>query len=120
MSVEYVVARVGDLPEGSHKIVEAGGRKLGLFNVRGRYYAISNACIHQNGPLCLGAVSGTVASSAETGWERAWVRQGEIIVCPWHSMEFDITTGRSVAHPKRRVSTYHVNVVGEEIKVAIS
>ena len=119
MSAEYVVAKVEDLPEGSHKLVEAGGRELGLFNVRGQYYALPNACLHQNGPLCLGVVSGTVDASAETGWERTWVREGETIICPWHTMEFDITTGRCLSNPKRRLATYQVEVTGQEIKVVI-
>jgi nitrite reductase/ring-hydroxylating ferredoxin subunit len=119
MRAEYVVAKVRDLPEGSHKVVEAGGRSLGIFNVHGQYYALPNACLHQNGPLCLGAVSGTLEASAETGWELTWVREGETLICPWHTMEFDILTGRCLLNPKRRLATYQVEVSGQEIKVVI-
>jgi nitrite reductase (NADH) small subunit len=55
MTQEYVVANVDDLPEGRHVVVEVQGREIGLFNVRGQYYALPNACFHQNGPLCHGA-----------------------------------------------------------------
>jgi nitrite reductase/ring-hydroxylating ferredoxin subunit len=117
MSTEYVVAKIGDLPEGGHKIVRAGGKELGLFNVRGHYYALPNACIHQNGPLCLGAVSGTVEANHETGWKRSWIREGEVIVCPWHSMEFEIPTGECLSDRRRSLTTYKVDIVDKEIKV---
>jgi nitrite reductase/ring-hydroxylating ferredoxin subunit len=119
MSAEYVVAKVGDLPEGSHKLVEAGRHRLGLFNVHGKYYTLPNACLHQNGPLCLGVVTGTLEASAETNWERSWVRDGESIVCPWHTLEYDIATGRCLSNPRRRLATYQVEVSGQEIKVIV-
>jgi nitrite reductase (NADH) small subunit len=117
MTQSYVVARVEDVPEGQHILVEVRGREIGLFNVRGRYYALPNACFHQNGPLCRGAVSGTVVANAETGWKRKWVYEGEIIVCPWHALEFNITTGQCLAYPKRRLPTWEVKVEGGQIIV---
>lgn len=117
MTQVYPVARVGELPEGRHIVVEVRGREIGLFNVRGRYYALPNACFHQNGPLCRGAISGTVACSVETGWKRAWVAEGEIIVCPWHALEFNVTTGQCLAYPKRRLPTWEVQIDGDQINV---
>ena len=39
------------------------------------------------------------------------IRDGEIVRCPWHGWEFDITTGRSVYNPHRlRVKIYDVAV----------
>ena len=113
----YPVAKVGEVPEGTHTVVEVRGREVGLFNVRGRYYALPNACFHQNGPLCKGATSGTVICDAETGWKRTWGRDGEIIVCPWHSLEFDVTTGQCLAYPKRKLPTWEVQVEGDQISV---
>jgi nitrite reductase/ring-hydroxylating ferredoxin subunit len=116
---EYVVSRIDELPEGTHKVFQVAGREIGIFNVAGRYYALPNNCLHQNGPLCKGSVSGTVESSAKTGWKPAWVREGEIIICPWHTMEFDITSGRCLAEPRRRIATYPVTVVDSEIRVSL-
>ena len=64
MTAEYVVANVEDVPEGDTcVIVEVKGREIGLFNVKGQYYALANICFHQNGPLCRGATrSGTVVT----------------------------------------------------------
>jgi nitrite reductase (NADH) small subunit len=117
MTEAFVVAKVGDLPEGHHIVVEVRGREIGLFNVRGRYYALPNACIHQNGPLCRGAISGTVVANAETGWKPSWACEGEIIVCPWHALEYNVTTGQCLAYPKRRLPTWEVKVEGTQIVV---
>ena len=54
MTNEYVVARVEELPKGSHVVVEVQGREIGIFNVNGKFYGLPNVCTHQNGPLCRG------------------------------------------------------------------
>lgn len=105
----HVVGRASELPPGRRKIVDVNGRSIGVFNVRGRYYALRNTCPHQGAPLCLGAVTGTPAPGRPG--EYRWERDGEILVCPWHGWEFDITTGRSIFNPaKTRVRSYEVSV----------
>ncbi len=39
-----------------------------------------------------------------------WRLDGEVIVCPWHSLEFHVKTGQSIAYPDRRLPTYPVRV----------
>ena len=117
MTQAYVVAKAADVPEGAHLIVEVRGRSLGIFNVGGRYYALPNACFHQNGPLCEGAVSGTVTAGAETNWQRAWGREGEIIVCPWHAWEFDCRSGAHDFNPNLRLQTFPVELRDDGIYV---
>jgi nitrite reductase/ring-hydroxylating ferredoxin subunit len=119
MSQEYTLAELKDVPEGSHIIVRVREREIGIFNVHGKLYALPNVCVHQNGPLCRGAVSGTVYAGAETNWERTWVCEGEIVVCPWHSVEYNITTGQCLAWPEKRLPLYPVHVDGEKIKVTV-
>jgi nitrite reductase/ring-hydroxylating ferredoxin subunit len=105
----HVVARVSELPPGARRIVEIGRRSIGVFNVNGKLYALRNACPHQGAPLCLGSIQGTMAESKPG--EYRWEREGQIVRCPWHGWEFDITTGKSVFNPhKTRVRTYDVTV----------
>jgi 3-phenylpropionate/trans-cinnamate dioxygenase ferredoxin subunit len=105
----HVVARTSELPPGERKIVDAEGRSIGVFNVHGRYYALRNSCPHQAAPLCLGAIKGMTLPSRPG--EYVWARDGEILRCPWHGWEFDITTGRSIFNPhKTRVRAYEVTV----------
>jgi nitrite reductase (NADH) small subunit len=106
----HVVAPASELPPGGRKIVEADGRSIGVFNVEGKFYALRNSCPHQGAPLCLGSIGGTMVES-EPG-EYRWDREGEILRCPWHGWEFDLTNGRSIFNPHRmRVRSYEVSVL---------
>lgn len=106
---QHVVCRVEELQPGQRRIVQAGALSIGVFNICGHYWALLNRCPHKGAPLCLGeqtsyAVSDSPYSVQET-------RDGEIIRCPWHGWEFDLTSGRSVFNPHRvRVRTYEVRV----------
>ena len=112
----HVVARVSELPPGQRKVVEAEGRSIGVFNVHGQFYALRNSCPHQAAPLCRGEIKG-MAMPGKPG-EYAWTREGEILRCPWHGWEFDITTGRSIFNPhKTRVKTYKVTVEADDESV---
>lgn len=93
------VARRGEIPDGSGRTVEAGGRSIALFNTGGRFYAIDNACLHRGGPLGEGDLMGTT------------------VVCPWHGWEYDVVTGESVDDPKVKVSCFAVRVDGEDILI---
>ena len=106
---KHIVGTVAEIPPGQRKIVEVNGISVGVFNVRGTYYALKNSCPHQGAPLCLGSVKGTTLPSAPG--EYRWGREGEILRCPWHGWEFDILTGRSIFNPhKVRVRAYEVSV----------
>ena len=104
----HVVGRVPELPPGSRRIVVAGRREIGVFNVHGTYYALRNVCPHAGAPLCLGRVTGTTEATGP--YQVTWVRAGEILRCPWHGWEFDIATGRTITEPVERVQTYPVHV----------
>jgi 3-phenylpropionate/trans-cinnamate dioxygenase ferredoxin subunit len=104
-----VVARADEIPVGASKIVQVQGREIGVFNVKGEYFAIANRCPHQGGSLCLGKVGGLVLSNGPGDYRV--VRPGEFIRCPWHGWEFDIRTGQSWCDPKStKVRAYQVTV----------
>ncbi len=100
-------------------MITAGRVEIGVFNVNGTFYAMPNVCTHQFGPLCEGTVDGTMTASAATGWRYEWTRDGEIVTCPWHGIEFDITTGRSLASARLKVRTYPVVVEDGQVKVTL-
>jgi 3-phenylpropionate/trans-cinnamate dioxygenase ferredoxin subunit len=105
----YVVGTVAEIPPGERRIVEVDGISIGVFNVGGTFYALRNRCPHQGAPLCRGSLKGTTLPSAPG--EYIWAREGEILRCPWHGWEFDVTTGRSIFNPHRvRVRAYDVTV----------
>jgi 3-phenylpropionate/trans-cinnamate dioxygenase ferredoxin subunit len=90
---------VDEIPSGKRKIVEVAGRSIGVFNLKGEFFALRNSCPHQGGPLCSGRAIGFVY--AATPGEYQYSRQGEILRCPWHGWEFDIRTGQSYCDPEK-------------------
>lgn len=100
---EYVkVATTSDIPPGAGRRLEAGGRKLAIFNVEGTFYAIDDTCTHRGGPLSVGEL------------------EGQRVTCPWHGAVFDVTTGSVLGPPApREVASYPVRVQGDEIEVGI-
>ena len=116
---EYTVCRVEELPEGTHRVVHVGRRELGIFNIGGELHAIPNLCPHQRGPLCEGNVSGALAAGPETGWELAWIWEGEVVTCPWHGLEFHVPSGQCLALPDVRLRSYTLRRTNGEIRVAI-
>lgn len=105
----HYVCLADELPPGDRKLIQVGKRSVGVFNVGGEFFALLNVCPHQMAPLCEGRICG-YSPPSEVG-EYLYVREGEIIRCPWHGWEFDIKTGRSIFNPHAvRTATYAVQV----------
>ncbi len=77
---KYVVAPARDIAPGERKLVEVRGRKLVVFNLTGEFFAMSDRCPHQGGPLSKGHLTGLV-SSPEPG-AYCYSRKGEVIRAP--------------------------------------
>ncbi len=116
---EHIIGPVSEFPPGTRRVVKVRNAEVGVFNVGGEFYALPNVCTHQFGPVCDGIVSGTMVCNAETGWRHEWVRDGEIIACPWHGLEFDLTTGRCLANPRVRLRMYPVSVEDGQVKLTL-
>ena len=113
MTERHEICPATELAPGERTIVEVANKSIGVFNLDGDYYGMKNVCPHQLAPLCTGELTGTFAGS-EVG-EYRWEREGQIVRCPWHGWEFDVTTGESVFEPQRwRVRTYEATVEAPE------
>ncbi len=96
------VGSVADIPPGSAKLVEVEGKRIAVFNVGGRYYAIDDTCPHRGGPLSEGTL------------------QGEVVTCPWHGSKFNVATGAVLTPPARDgVSGYSVRDSAGELSVEV-
>ncbi|HLJ92626.1 MAG TPA: non-heme iron oxygenase ferredoxin subunit [Gemmataceae bacterium] len=96
------VATVAEVTPGQAKPVTVQGRKIALYNINGTFYAIEDVCTHRGASLSEGEC------------------QGNIVICPWHGAEFDVTTGSHLSPPATRgVTSYKVQVVGDEIQVDV-
>ncbi len=117
-----VVAKVWEIPPGERKIVVPfrGRAGIGVFNVKGDFYALRNICPHKRGPLCTGELTGRIGAEAPPSGYAAELTvdgDGELLRCPWHQWPFDIATGRCLVDPKVRVKTYPVRVIDNDIVV---
>ncbi len=80
-------------------MVEAGGRRIVVFNLSGEFFALLDRCPHQGGALSGGILCGLTQSDAPGTYR--FSRAGEFVRCPWHQWEFDIRTGKSWFDPRR-------------------
>lgn len=107
--VRAVVARADEVAPGEAKAFTVEGREIAVFNLDGEYFALSNRCPHEGGPLACGRIVG-LFDADEPGRYR-YSPERRLLKCPWHGWEFDVRTGRSWCDPRRlRAQSYAVSV----------
>ncbi len=104
MSETVTVCEISKLPPGETRLIEAAGRKIGVFNSNGTYYAIEDRCSHDDGQLAEGEFDAEECT----------------VECPRHGSLFDLKTGRPKTLPAYDpVSTFPVTVDGDKIMVEV-
>lgn len=93
---EFLV-RKSELTAGFGTIVKREGQVLAVFLVDDEVYAIDNTCPHQGAPLAKGFVD------------------GNFVYCPLHDWCFDVTTGEAPGFPGVSVTSYPLQVIGDEV-----
>lgn len=114
----HFVVDAADLPPGERIIADVSEREIGVFNVDGEYFALSNFCVHQGGPACEGLFAGTLGEDDDG--RLVYERDGEVVSCPWHGWEYDVKTGYHVGRPDRyRLPTYDTLVRDGKVYVVL-
>ena len=109
-----------DFPDNNHRIVDVGGRQLGVFRIKGELYALPNICPHMTGPVCEAKIlTGSLRTNEDTDWKPQWVYDGEIIVCRWHGLEYHVPTGQCLAYEQIRIRRYKVATEADCVVVEI-
>ncbi|MBI2672631.1 nitrite reductase small subunit NirD [Candidatus Woesearchaeota archaeon] len=96
-----VVASVNEVKEGTGKLVEADGKEIALFNVKGSFFALSNTCAHMGSPLGEGKLDNNT------------------VTCPWHHWQYDVKTGLCKNVPSAKVDAYKTKVENGKILVEV-
>ena len=110
------VAGLSDVPEDHFLIVDVEGVEVGIVRSGDRVYAIRNLCPHHLAPVCKGRVAGTMLPSAPG--ELTYGLDRQVVVCPWHQFEFDLSSGRPLfTNVRGRVRTYPVTVEGGDVYI---
>jgi nitrite reductase/ring-hydroxylating ferredoxin subunit len=115
----FVVGTIDEFRAGAPpRILDVGGRSIGIYNVDGTFYAVQNVCPHALGPICRGTFGGTFLPSEPGEWDAGLEKR--VIRCPHHRWEFDITTGESVMGiDRRKLVTFPVTTQGDEVVVTM-
>ena len=101
MAADFVkVAQADEIPSGRLKLVDVHGERVAIANVDGSFFAFTDECTHDGGPLSDGDL------------------EGDVVTCPWHFSRFNVRTGEIVDSPAEEpVQVYAVRVEGDEIYV---
>jgi len=116
-SREHVVGLASELPPGKHRVVRIRSLEVGIYNIGGTFYALHSMCPHQFGPVCAGPVG--TAATHDDDWRLKLERDGEILTCPWHGMEFEIRTGQCLSKKNMKLRMFPVRVVDGEVRVEL-
>lgn len=87
------VARESEVPVNSGRTVVAGDEAVAVFHAASGWYAIDDACTHEDAPLGEGAL------------------EGDVVVCPYHDWRYDLRTGACHTDPARPVGCFAIRVV---------
>ena len=95
------VAKASEVAPGEMKLVEVDGDEVVVANVDGEFFAFSNTCTHEGGPLSDGEL------------------EGDIVTCPWHSTPFNVKTGEAQEGgvTDDPIPTYEVRLEGDDIQI---
>ncbi|HEX7257003.1 MAG TPA: Rieske 2Fe-2S domain-containing protein [Nitrososphaeraceae archaeon] len=94
-----------EIPIGKSKsisIKDAKSKKninIAIFNISGRFYAISDSCAHKGGPLSKGFLN------------------NDIVTCPWHGWKYSVKDGKPSHEGGDSVNSYKVKVVKDKLYV---
>jgi nitrite reductase (NADH) small subunit len=93
--------RLEELPPGTVRELQVEGKAIAVANVGGKFYAIDNLCLHRGGPLGQGPLHGNLVS------------------CPWHGWQYDVTSGKVLENPAINVDCYPTEVRGQDLFVDV-
>jgi 3-phenylpropionate/trans-cinnamate dioxygenase ferredoxin component len=99
------VCALDELPAGAMRLIEANGRKIGVFHCAdGELVAIEDRCSHDDGPLAEGEFDAASCT----------------VECPRHGSLFDVRTGRPKTLPAYQpVETFPVRTEDGEVKLEL-
>jgi nitrite reductase/ring-hydroxylating ferredoxin subunit len=86
---------------GTVKEFVVAGRALCVGNVEGTVCVLDGTCPHEGGPLGEGTIE-----------------DGKL-VCPWHAIAFDVTTGSTAEDPDLKVEVLEAKVEDGELRARL-
>jgi nitrite reductase/ring-hydroxylating ferredoxin subunit len=102
---------------GDRILVEIKEREIAVIYANDQYHALLNYCTHQGAPVCEGSLTGTLTENEER--EFSWICDDEILTCPWHAWEFDITSGKHITRSEYAIPRFDTRVIDNSVYVSL-
>jgi nitrite reductase (NADH) small subunit len=100
MTLVRAAAKSEILP-GTIRDFQLDGKAVALANVEGKLFAVNGVCLHRGGPLGEGELD------------------RQVVTCPWHGWQFDVTNGQLLTNAAVTLACYPVEIRGEDVFVDI-
>lgn len=115
--MQQTVCHIDDMQPGELREAELGRISIVVCKTPdGAFYAFSNKCIHQGGPLSKGKLCG--APQSDSPGEYTFCQDGEILRCPWHGREFNVKDdGRMLANPAHKLPSFPIKIENDYVIV---
>lgn len=91
-----------DIPAGSGREVVAEGRIFAVYNVDGTFHILDGICPHAGGPLGKGTL------------------RGDIVTCPWHGWQFQVSTGQHCLNARICATRYPAEIRDGKVGTDVS
>ena len=101
MTEPAYICKTSEIPPGTSKELVVAGRVIALFNVNGEFHAMDGICPHAGGPLGEGQL------------------EGNVVTCPWHGWQFDVSTGQHCLNSTLQHERFEVTVDGEDVLIRV-
>lgn len=92
---------IASLPPGSSAEVVAEGKVFAVFNVDGTIHVLDGICPHAGGPLGKGML------------------RGNIVTCPWHGWQFDVSSGQHCLNHRLCQKRYEAKIEDGQVVAEI-
>ena len=96
----FLACKKEDLRAGAQEVL-IGQHVIAVFKTEDGYFATDGMCAHQGGPIAKGVVD------------------GKCVTCPWHGWQYDVTSGENLLTRRKMLSTYPVDIRGDEVWLAL-
>jgi 3-phenylpropionate/trans-cinnamate dioxygenase ferredoxin subunit len=102
MKQRFPIARIEEVPHGTGLMVEVAGHRIAIFRIGDDVYGIGDRCSHAEASLAEGELF------------------DNMVECPRHGSEFDVTTGNPHTLPATQpVPAYEIIREGSDLYVEV-
>ena len=97
----YSIGPLERFPDSKIRRVFLNGHEIAVVLYKGRIYAFSNRCTHNDFQMHFGYI------------------EDDCLWCPIHYGQYDLASGRAISGPITDLKSYEVRIVGDEVQIGV-